>query len=141
MGKKQGTSRRSAVFAFAGLAGLPAFAETGKLPNSTMNADKATVTKDEYGELRVYFDGPTDQLKAMTAGSLLLKPGMSPHPPHQHPEEEMMVITEGNGEVVIEGKKSRVGVGSMMYCGAGKLHGIVNTGKTPLLFYYYKWKA
>jgi hypothetical protein len=28
-----------------------------------------------------------------------------------------------------------------MYCAAGRLHGIVNTGKTPLLFYYCKWKA
>jgi hypothetical protein len=47
--------------------------------------------------LRVYFDGPTDQLKAITAGSLLLKPGMQPHPTHQHPEEELMVIAEGTG--------------------------------------------
>jgi hypothetical protein len=29
----------------------------------------------------------------------------------------------------------------MMYCAGGKLHGIVNTGQTPLLFYYYKWQA
>jgi len=92
MGKKQKTSRRTAVMAMAGLAGLPSFAATGKLPNSTMDGDKATLTKEDFGELRVYFDGPTDQLKAMTAGSLMLKPGMQPHPPHQHPEEEMMVI-------------------------------------------------
>jgi hypothetical protein len=29
----------------------------------------------------------------------------------------------------------------MMYCAANKMHGIVNTGKTPMLFFYYKWKA
>jgi mannose-6-phosphate isomerase-like protein (cupin superfamily) len=127
--------------AIAGLAGLPAIAETGKLPNATMNPDKATITKEDFGELRVYFDGPTDQLKTMTAGSLMLKPGMQPHPPHQHPEEEMMVIAEGTGEIVVDGQKSRVGPGSMLYCVAGRLHGIVNTGKTPLLFYYCKWKA
>lgn len=141
MGKKLETSRRGAVLAMAGFAGLRAMAATGKLPNSTMNADKAKVTREDFGELRVYYDGPTDQLKAMTAGSLMLKPGMQPHPPHQHPEEEMMVIAEGMGEIVVEGKKSRVGPGSMMYCAGGKLHGIVNTGQTPLLFYYYKWQA
>jgi mannose-6-phosphate isomerase-like protein (cupin superfamily) len=141
MGKKQETSRRRAVMAMAGFAGLRAMAGTGKLPNSTMNVDRATVTREDFGDLRVYFDGPTDQLKAMTAGSLMLKPGMQPHPPHQHAEEEMMVITEGAGEIMVEGKKSRVGPGSMMYCAGGKLHGIVNTGKTPLLFYYYKWRA
>jgi mannose-6-phosphate isomerase-like protein (cupin superfamily) len=141
MEKNPQTSRRGAFWAMAGLAGLPAIAETGKLPNATMNPDKATITKEDFGELRVYFDGPTDQLKTMTAGSLLLKPGMQPHPPHQHPEEEMMMIAEGSGEIVVAGQKSRVGPGSMMYCAAGRLHGIVNTGKTPLLFYYCKWKA
>jgi mannose-6-phosphate isomerase-like protein (cupin superfamily) len=77
----------------------------------------------------------------MTAGSLLLKAGQSPHPPHQHPEEEFMVVTEGTGEISIDGKITKVGPGAMMYCGANKLHGIVNTGKKPLLFYFYKWKA
>ena len=113
----------------------------GKLPNSTMDESKAQVTKEAFGDLRVYYDGPTDQLKSMTAGSLRLKPGMSPHPPHQHPEEEFMVVTEGTGEISVEGKVTKVGPGTMMYCGGNKLHGIVNTGKTPLLFYYYKWRA
>jgi mannose-6-phosphate isomerase-like protein (cupin superfamily) len=112
-----------------------------RLPNSTLDASKAKVTKEPFGDLRIYYDGPTDQLKAMTAGSLLLKPGMTPHPPHEHPEEEFMVVTEGTGEISVEGKITKAGPGTIMYCGAGKLHGIVNTGKTPLLFYFYKWMA
>lgn len=111
------------------------------IPNMTRDRKDAKVTHEPFGDLHIYFDGPTDQLKSMTAGSLRLKPGMSPHPPHQHPEEEFMVITEGSGEIVVEGKKTKVAEGSMMYCGANKLHGIVNTGKTPLLFYFYKWHA
>jgi len=130
----------------AGGLGLPAaamnlMASAGKLPNGTMDESKAQLTKEAFGDLRVYLDGPTDQLKAMTAGSLRLKPGMSPHPPHQHPEEEFMVVTEGTGEISVEGKVTKVGPGTMMFCGANKLHGIVNTGKTPLLFYFYKWRA
>jgi mannose-6-phosphate isomerase-like protein (cupin superfamily) len=34
-----------------------------------------------------------------------------------------------------------VGPGSLMYCVANKPHAIKNTGKTPLLFYFYKWRA
>jgi len=113
----------------------------GKLANSTLDEAKAKVTKEPFGELRIYYEGPTEQLKSMTAGSLRLKPGMSPHEPHKHPEEEFMVITEGTGEISVEGKITKVGPGTMMYCGAGKLHGIVNTGKTSLLFYFYKWSA
>lgn len=123
------------------LASLAVPARAGKLPDMTKLPDGAKVSKESFGEVRVYFDGPTDQLKAMTAGSLMLKPGMEPHPPHQHSEEEIMVITEGSGDVIVDGKTTRVGPGSMMYCAGNKVHGIKNSGKAPLLFYYFKWKA
>lgn len=124
------------------MAGLPLMAGAApRLPNATYAEHQAKLTKEPFGDLRIYFDGPTDQLKTMTAGSLRLKAGMTPHEPHQHPEEEFMVVTEGTGEISMEGKITKVGPGSMMYCAANKLHGIVNTGKTPLLFYFYKWKA
>ncbi len=130
---------------FAGLNALAAIAGAAtagpKIPNSTIGQDQAKLSKEAFGDLRIYFEGPTEQVKSMTAGSLLLKPGMSPHPPHQHPEEEFMVITQGMGEISMEGKITKVGPGSMMYSAAGRLHGIVNTGKTPLLFYFYKWQA
>ena len=99
------------------------------------------MTHEPFGDLAIYFTGPTDQVGSMTAGSLRLKPGMSPHPPHQHPEEEFMVIAEGHGEILVDGKTTKVGPGSMMYSAGGKQHGIVNTGKEPLLFYFYKWKV
>ena len=112
-----------------------------KFPSTVLGRDQTTVTHESFGDLAIYFSGPTDQVESMTAGSLRLKPGMSPHAPHQHPEEEFMVITEGAGEIVVDGKTTRVSSGSMMYCAAGTLHGIVNTGKAPLLFYFYKWKV
>ena len=112
-----------------------------KLPSTTLGPDQTTVTHESFGDLAIYFSGPTEQVASMTAGSLRLKPGMSPHAPHRHPEEEFMVITEGAGEIVVDGKTTKVAPGSMMYCAAGALHGIVNTGKDPLLFYFYKWKA
>ena len=113
----------------------------GPLPNVTFNTAEAKLIKEPFGDLRIYFDGPTDQLKRMTGGSLRLNAGATPHPPHQHPEEEFMVVTEGTGEIMCDGKTVKVAPGSMMYCAANKLHAIVNTGKSPLLFYFYKWKA
>jgi mannose-6-phosphate isomerase-like protein (cupin superfamily) len=112
-----------------------------KLPGGVIDPKSAKVSHEPFGDLRVYYEGPTDQVRSMTAGSLLLKPGMSPHPPHQHEEEEFMVITQGAGEISVEGKITKVGPGSMMYSPANRLHGIVNSGKVDLLFYYYKWKA
>jgi mannose-6-phosphate isomerase-like protein (cupin superfamily) len=135
MPRRRDLLQLGALSAFAGLA----FADK-KLPNGTLSAGEAKLTRETFGDLRIYWEGPTDQLSSMTAGSLLLKPGMSPHPPHEHPEEEFMVVTEGNGEISVNGKVTKVGPGGMMYCEAGTLHGIVNTGKAPLLFYFYKWK-
>ena len=129
----------------AGLNALAAMAGAAtagaKIPTSTLGAEQAKLSKEPFGDLRIYFEGPTDQVKSMTAGSLLLKAGMQPHPPHQHPEEEFMVITQGTGEISMDGKITKVGPGSMMYAASQRLHGIVNTGKTPLLFYFYKWQA
>lgn len=124
------------------LAAMGWAAPTGaKLPNSTKDAPAAKMTHEPFGDLAIYYEGPTDQLKSMTAGSLKLKAGMSPHPPHTHPEEEFMVVTEGTGEIIVDGKTTKVGPGTMMYCAGGKSHGITNTGKTPLLFYFYKWQG
>ena len=132
--------RRTLLAGGAGVFAMP-LAAAAKLPNVTIDEAKAKLTPEPFGDLRIYFDGPTDQLKAMTAGSLRLNAGATPHPPHQHPEEEFMVITEGSGEISINGRIQKVAAGSMMYCAGNALHGIVNTGKTPLLFYFYKWRA
>lgn len=127
-------------------AGLPMLASAAdkplpKWPNVTMDPAKARKVPDPAGDLLIYHEGPTDQLKLMVAGSLKLKAGLSPHPPHTHPEEEFMVVTEGTGWIEIEGKRTDVAPGSLMYCAANKPHAIKNTGKTPMLFYFYKWKA
>lgn len=123
-------------------AGSPLLADGGQhLRDEVVSEANAKLTRDPFGDTRVYFDGPTSQLKAMTAGSLLLKPGMQPHPPHQHREEEIMIVTSGNGEILVGGKKVNVCPGSMMYCESNQLHGVMNTGSEPLLFYYLKWMA
>jgi quercetin dioxygenase-like cupin family protein len=69
-----------------------------------------------------------------------LNPGAAPHPPHSHPEEEIVLFTEGTGEASIDGKTTRVAQGSMMFCAADRTHGILNTGNTPMTFYYWKWR-
>jgi quercetin dioxygenase-like cupin family protein len=124
----------SAMFA---LGAAPASAEVG---DAVRGADEGELKREPFGDQRIYFQGPTGQLEVLEAGSLELKPGMTPHPPHQHPEEEIMVITEGTGEISLNGNVNKCGPGSMMFCAAGHLHGIVNTGKTPLMFFYFKWK-
>jgi len=122
--------------------GTPLLAEGEQhLRDQVVTGKMAKLSREPFGDTRVFFEGPTSQLKSMTAGSLLLKPGMEPHPPHQHPEEEIMVIVSGQGEILVGGEKVSSASNSMMYCESNKLHGIKNTGSEPLLFYYFKWMA
>jgi quercetin dioxygenase-like cupin family protein len=124
----------SAMFAMGGARAGAAVAD------AVLDPARAELKREPFGDLRVYYRGSTEQLEIMEAGSLELKPGMTPHPPHQHPEEEIMVITEGAGEISLNGKVSKCGPGAMMFCAAEHSHGIVNTGKTTLTFFYFKWK-
>lgn len=88
-----------------------------------------------------HYNGPTDQLQGVCTGMAVLDPGASPHPPHRHPEEEFLIVSEGTGEISVDGTVTQVGPGAILYCAGNTLHGIVNTGKVPLTFYWSKWMA
>ncbi len=119
---------------------LSASAADPALADAILSPAQAQHAAASYGESWIYFRGSTGQLSSLASGCYRLKPGMAPHPPHTHPDEELMVITEGTGELTIEGKPTQVAPGSMMFCAADHMHGIVNTGQTPLTFYYWKWR-
>jgi mannose-6-phosphate isomerase-like protein (cupin superfamily) len=92
-----------------------------------------------FGDHRIFMQGPTEMMKSFESGNVYLKRGESPHPPHRHIDEEIMLITQGTCEIVVEGEVTKVNPGSMMYTGSNKEHGIVNTGDGELVFYYFKW--
>ena len=86
----------------------------------------------------VHFNGPTQQLAALAAGLVTLEPGAQPHPPHRHPEEEIMIVGEGTGEFFINGAATQVKTGDMVFAESDVLHGVRNTGQTRMTFYFVK---
>jgi mannose-6-phosphate isomerase-like protein (cupin superfamily) len=110
-----------------------------KIPEGVLDMMTTTPLTLEGQKVFIYYNGPTDQLSGISAGACVLEPGMSPHPPHQHPEEEFLIVGEGAGEIECGGKVTKVGPGAMMYCAGNTLHGITNTGKVPMTFYWSKW--
>ncbi len=116
-----------------------ASAAQGAIGAGVKTGDTVQNLEHPFGVQQIYYQGRTDELSVFEGGNLRLNSGMEPHPPHTHPEEEIMVVTEGSGEISVEGKITQVGPGSMMYTNANELHGIRNTGSESLLFYYFKW--
>jgi mannose-6-phosphate isomerase-like protein (cupin superfamily) len=68
-----------------------------------------------------------------------LKPGQAPHPPHRHAEEEFMILAEGTGTWHLDGKEIPARNGDAVYAAPWIMHGLKNTGETPLTYYMVKW--
>jgi mannose-6-phosphate isomerase-like protein (cupin superfamily) len=113
--------------------------EASKLPEGVLDLESVPLDAQPGCTVFVHYNGPTDQLSGMCTGMAVLDPGATPHPPHQHPEEEFMIVASGTGEIEVDGVITKVGPGSIMYTASNTMHGILNTGKVPLTFYWSKW--
>jgi XRE family transcriptional regulator, regulator of sulfur utilization len=98
---------------------------------------KARPTK--VGEARGVFDAPTPTLAEFECHITTLNPGESPHPPHRHPEEELMVIKEGTLEALQGDKTNIVTAGGIIFEASNELHGLRNIGTNRATYFVFKF--
>ena len=98
---------------------------------------KARPTK--VGEARGVFDAPTPTLAEFECHITTLNPGESPHPPHRHPEEELMVIKEGTLEALQGDKTNIVTAGGIIFEASNELHGLRNIGTNQATYFVFKF--
>jgi quercetin dioxygenase-like cupin family protein len=87
------------------------------------------------GQARAIFDNPTPTLEKFEVHVTTLRPGMSSHPVHQHPWEEMLLIKEGKVEVSINGQIHPAGPGFLVFFASHDPHNLKNVGDTPATYY------
>jgi quercetin dioxygenase-like cupin family protein len=90
---------------------------------------------------RQVFEAPTATLDELELHVSTLAPGKSPHPPHKHPDEEVLIIREGTLEAYQEGKTRRLGPGSVIFQAANQMHTITNVGDVPAVYHVIKWNS
>ena len=56
-------------------------------------------------------------------------------------DELFLTAKSGHGEILCDGKTTKIGPGSVMYTTPNAQHGITNTGEEPIVFYYVKWES
>src|SRR5262249_33769640 len=119
---------------------LAAQSPTEKLLTSAMvRGEDAVPTRGSWGEWRRYFRGETHGTKDMVVLVVTLKPGEAPHPPHQHAEEEFMILAEGTVTWTLGAKEIAAKKGDVVYAAPWTMHGLKNTGEAPLSYYMVKW--
>ncbi len=100
-----------------------------------------TARKTRVGEVRQVFQAPTATLDELELHITTLQPGESPHEPHQHPDEEVIIIREGLVETLLGTRTQRVGPGSVIFQAANQPHAIRNVGDTPATYHVIKWNS
>ena len=96
------------------------------------------VTPTKMGARRTVFDNPTPALGDFECHITTLNPGESPHPPHRHPDEELMIIKEGTIAALQGDKTNIVTSGGIIFEASNELHGLRNVGASPATYYVFR---
>ena len=94
-----------------------------------------------HGSVRSFFSSPTATLENLELHVTTLNPGESPHAPHKHPNEELIIIRQGTVETLSNGSWVRVGPGSAIFNGSNQLHGFKNVGSEPAVYHVINFKT
>ena len=94
------------------------------------------------------FRGTTPILGALGCHVSVLSPGHSPHLPHAHPEEELLIVLDGEADLIIskdtqlEGAQvQRVKPGDFVYYPSYQHHTILASGEKPVTYLMFKWRG
>src|SRR5690348_3809334 len=115
----------SAVAASVAVAQSPSAAP---LRSRVFPPDTGRVRVTEVGVFRALVDTCTANLNRLEIHVTTLAPAKSPHPPHRHAHEELMIVRSGTLEVLQNGATRRAGPGSVIFEASKELHGLRNPG-------------
>jgi quercetin dioxygenase-like cupin family protein len=96
---------------------------------------------NKTGAVRRVVQRPTATLDELEIHITTLMPGETPHPPHQHPAEELLIVKEGTVESLVNGQLQRVGPGSIVFQASNQMHSLRNVGTTPATYHVIQWKS
>jgi quercetin dioxygenase-like cupin family protein len=98
------------------------------LSSTVFPPDSGRVRATSTGRVRAIVDTPTTTLAKLEMHETTLAPGQSPHAPHRHVDEELLVIRTGTLEV-LQGDVTRPArAGSVIFHASNELHGMRNVG-------------
>ncbi len=110
-------------------------------------SSRGNATSNAAWRVMRLYRGSTRSMRELGSHISTLETGAMPHPPHEHPEEEVIILLSGEAEVIrIEGKEGRevretLRPGSYVYHAAHQRHTIQSVGASPARYLIFKWLA
>jgi len=103
--------------------------------------DSVPESPTEQGARRTVFAAPTATLDELEHHTTTLKPGGSPHPPHTHKNEEILIIKSGTVEAWVNGEWKTAPEGSLLFFASMVPHTVRNTSSKPATYFVLNWAA
>ncbi|MEX2153470.1 MAG: cupin domain-containing protein [Gemmatimonadaceae bacterium] len=124
------------------MAGVLVSKQRGEVQPSSILSQQDALRQDfDWGTLYTYYQKETYGTRDGLAAVAVIKPGWEIHPPHQHAEEEYLMVVEGQGTWHLNGRERAAKPGDMQYAAPWDMHGVKNTGSVPLRFVVWKWNS
>ena len=93
----------------------------------------------ERGGVRQLFDRNTVMTNRFDIHITSLNPGISSHPPHTHVNEEIILMIDGEGEMILGEKKQHITTGDAAWVESMIPHNITNVAKRPAVYFAIQW--
>jgi (S)-ureidoglycine aminohydrolase len=108
-------------------------------PSFVMDWFDMTFKAHDRGGVRQLFDRKTVMNNRFDIHITSLNPGLSSHAPHTHKNEEIILMIDGEGEMVLGQAKEKIVTGDAAWVESNIPHNITNIGKRPAVYFAIQW--
>ena len=93
----------------------------------------------DKGGVRQLFDRKTVMTNRFDIHITSLNPGLSSHPAHTHLNEEIILMLDGEGVMILGDKKQEIKTGDAAWVESMIPHNITNTATRPIVYFAIQW--
>ena len=102
--------------------------------------DELPFKKTDVGGRRDFFNKPTSTCTRFEMHVTTLNAGLPSHAPHEHAEEEIILLLKGNATMTVAGKEYPMAPGDFVFAASRDFHGIRNSGTDQGEYFAFQWK-
>lgn len=115
--------------------------EPAKLRSTVFTWETREAKPTGVGERREVARNPTATMREFQSHITCLHAGNASHAPHQHPQEELIILREGTLDVHLNGVETRVGPGSLFFFASYDWHAVKNVGGATAKYFVFNFSS